>query len=288
MVKLLERIATIGFFDGVHKGHRFLFESLRTQAAERGLEPLIVTFAAHPRVALQSDYVPQLLTTLEERKALLSAFGEVLVLPFETVQPLTAEQFMRYLHDEQEVRVLLMGYDHRFGSDRLKHPQDYRRLGEQVGIEVLTNTEFTEGEWHVSSTEIRQALETGNIALANELLGRAYSLTGTVVHGKGLGRHLGFPTANIAPDDPHKIIPKTGVYIAQINTPTMDKAPAFVNIDREGIIEAHIPSFRGDLYGHKLKLHFERYLRDEKHFTSLEALKEQIKADIDNILRPDA
>lgn len=265
-----------------------MFESLRSIGSERGLAPLIVTFAEHPRQALQSDYVPQLLTTLEERRALLSAYGEVLVLPFETVQPMTAEAFMRYLHDEQDVRVLLMGYDHRFGSDRLKHPQDYRRLGEAIGIEVVTSTEFTEGEWHVSSTEIRQALETGNIALANELLGRAYSLTGTVVHGKGLGRRLGFPTANITPGDVHKIIPKAGVYIAEINTPTMDQAPAFVNIDREGVIEAHIPSFRGDLYGQRLKLHFERYLRDEKHFTSLEELKEQIKADIDNILRPDA
>lgn len=265
-----------------------MFETLRKQASERGLEPLIVTFAEHPRAALQSDYVPQLLTTRKERVRLLSAYGEVLVLPFGEVQPLTAETFMRYLHDEQDVRALLMGYDHRFGSDRLKHPQDYRHIGERVGIDVLTSAEFTEGEWHVSSTEIRQALETGNIALANELLGRAYSLTGTVVHGKGLGRHLGFPTANIAPDDPHKIIPKTGVYIAELSTPTMDKAPAFVNIDREGVIEAHIPSFRGDLYGQKLKLHFVRFVRDEKHFTSLEELKEQIKADVDNIRHPDA
>ena len=285
MVKMLNRIATIGFFDGVHKGHQFLFEHLRSLASERGLAPLIVTFDTHPRAVLQSDYVPQLLTSPEERKALLSAYGEVLMLPFEAVQPLTAALFMTRLRDEQGVSVLLMGYDHRFGSDRPDRPQDYRRIGAQCGIEVLTMPEYTEGEWHVSSTEIRQALETGNILVANELLGRPYALRGTVVHGKGLGRTIGFPTANIQPADPYKIVPQCGVYMARVDTPTMDNAPAFVNIDRQGIIEAHIPSFKGDLYDAQLELRFERFLREEKQFDSLDELKEQIKADVDSILR---
>lgn len=282
----MKKIATIGFFDGVHLGHQFLFEQLRREAKERKLEPLIITFAEHPRSALQSDYVPQLLTTLSERKELLMAFGQVKILPFATIQPLTAAEFMQRLRDEYMVSVLLMGYDHTFGSDRLKHPYEYRRIGEQCGIEVLTMNEYVDGEWHVSSTEIRQALETGNIAVANELLGRPYSLSGTVVHGKAVGRKIGFPTANILPSDPQKIIPRAGVYVVTVNTPTMDNAPAFVNIDANGLIEAHIPSFKGDLYDQTLEIHFVRLLREEKHFDSLEELKAQIKADIDNSLHP--
>lgn len=281
----MKRIATIGFFDGVHKGHQYLFEHLRAEADERGLEPLIISFDTHPRAVLQDDYIPQLLTTLDERIKLLQEHGEVQILPFAEIQALTAAEFMALLRDEYAVTTLLMGYDHRFGSDRLKHPQDYRRVGTEQVIEVLTLGEFIEGELHVSSTEIRAALENGNIAVANELLGRPYSLRGEVVHGKGLGRTIGFPTANIRPQDPHKIIPKPGVYVAQINTPTMDKAPSFVNIDKEGVIEAHIPSFRGDLYGQCLSLKFVRFVRDEKNFTSLAELKKQIMADIDSIRR---
>ena len=284
----MKSIATIGFFDGVHVGHQYLFEQLRAEASVRGLRPLIVTFDVHPRAVLQSDYLPHLLTTVEERRALLSRYGEVLVLPFEAVQPLKAEQFMERLHTQFDVSVLLMGYDHRFGSDRLTRPQDYRAAGLQAGVEVLGAHEFIDGEWHVSSTEIRAALENGNIALANELLGRPYSLGGQVVHGKGVGRTIGFPTANIQPEDSCKIIPHAGVYMAYVDTPTMDDAPAFVNIDMQGVIEAYIPSFKGDLYGRRLELRFARFLREERQFDSLEALREQIKDDIDNILRQGA
>ncbi len=279
------KIATIGFFDGVHKGHQFLFEHLGQLASERGLEPLIVTFEDHPRRALDADYVPRLLTSLEERTAKLNQYGEVLVFPFEEIQPLSAKEFMLRLRDEYGVTALLMGYDHRFGSDRLKHPQDYRHIGEQCGVEVITLSEYTEGEWHVSSTEIRMALETGNIAVANELLGHPYSLRGRVVHGKAIGRTIGFPTANIEPLDPHKVIPKFGVYVALVNTPTMDDAPSFVNINKKGLIEVHIPSFKGDLYDQILKIRFVRFLREEKHFENIEELREQIKDDIDSTLR---
>lgn len=279
------KIATIGFFDGVHKGHQFLFEHLGQLASERGLEPLIVTFEDHPRRALDADYVPRLLTSLEERTAKLNQYGEVLVFPFEEIQPLSAKEFMLRLRDEYGVTALLMGYDHRFGSDRLKHPQDYRHIGEQCGVEVITLSEYTEGEWHVSSTEIRMALETGNIAVANELLGHPYSLRGRVVHGKAVGRTIGFPTANIEPLDPHKVIPKFGVYVALVNTPTMDDAPSFVNINKKGLIEVHIPSFKGDLYDQILKIRFVRFLREEKHFENIEELREQIKDDIDSTLR---
>ena len=138
----MKHIATIGFFDGVHKGHQFLFEHLRAEAAQRGVAPLIITFDTHPRAVLQADYVPQLLTTVEERQALLSKYGEVVVLPFAEVQPLTAGQFMQRLHDTYEVTTLLMGYDHQFGSDRRTRPQDYRRIGAEHGIEVVSLPEY--------------------------------------------------------------------------------------------------------------------------------------------------
>ena len=281
----MRQIATIGFFDGVHKGHQFLFTHLRALAQERGLAPLIVTFDTHPRAVLDADYIPQLLTSREEREKHLSQYGEVLMLPFADIQPLTAQEFMTRLRDEYGVSVLLMGYDHRFGSDRLKHPQDYRRVGEQCGVEVLTLNEYVENEWHVSSTEIRLALENGNIVMANELLGRPYTLRGRVVHGKALGRTIGFPTANIAPLDPHKIIPKTGVYLAYVDTPLRDNTPSFVNIDTNQLIEVYVPSFKGDLYDQILKIRFVRFLREERHFETLEELQAQIKEDVDSILR---
>lgn len=281
----VNRIATIGFFDGVHKGHQFLFTHLRALAQERGLAPLIVTFENHPRAVLESDYIPQLLTSCEEREKHLSQFGEVLMLPFADIQPLTALEFMTRLRDEYQASVLLMGYDHRFGSDRLKHPQDYRRVGEQCGIEVITLSEYVENEWHVSSTEIRLALENGNIVLANELLGRPYTLRGRVIHGKALGRTIGFPTANIEPLDPLKVIPKSGVYLALVDTPMRDDTPSFVNIDANKLIEVHLPSFKGDLYDQILKIRFVRFLREERHFESLEELRAQIKEDVDSILR---
>ena len=282
---MVKRIATIGFFDGVHKGHQFLFARLRALAEERGLAPLIVTFDTHPRAVLDADYIPQLLTSREEREKHLEQYGEVLMLPFADIQPLTALEFMTRLRDEYQVSVLLMGYDHRFGSDRLKHPQDYRRVGEQCGVEVLTLNEYVENEWHVSSTEIRLALENGNIVMANELLGRPYTLRGRVIHGKALGRTIGFPTANIAPLDPLKVIPKTGVYLAYVDTPLRDNTPSFVNIDTNRLIEVYVPSFKGDLYDQILKIRFVRFLREERHFETLEELQAQIKEDVDSILR---
>lgn len=276
----------------MHKGHCYLFERLAREASEHGLEPLIITFDVHPRTVLQSDYIPQLLTSLEERKALLSRFGEVVVLPFKDVQALTAEQFMRVLKEKYFVSALLMGYDHRFGSDKLRHPQDYRRIGESLGIDVQTLGEFVEGELHVSSTEIRQALENGNVVVANELLGRPYILSGTVEHGNEIGRTIGFPTANIAIDDPHKALPKRGVYAVKIQVEGLEWKPAVLNIgtnptvgNEKVTIEVHIPGFTGDLYGKHVTICLLRYLREEKRFESLKDLREQIILDIDSTLR---
>ena len=283
---IMRKIATIGFFDGVHKGHQFLFEQLRLLASERGLEPLIVTFDCHPRAVLQADYMPQLLTTLPERQALLNAYGNVLVLSFESIHALTAEQFMHYLHSEQGVDVLVMGYDHRFGSDRLRRLQDYQITGRKIGVEVLNLGEFVDGEWHVSSTEIRMALENGNVVVANELLGYPYALSGIVVHGNGIGRQIGFPTANIQPDSKEKIVPKAGVYVVTVSGEGV-QTQGILNIgtnptvgNNKQTIELHIPDFSGDLYNQRLTISFERYLREERRFENLLELQKQIEQDI--------
>ena len=194
---------------------------------------------------------------------------------------------MVWLKAQYDVSVILMGYDHHFGSDRLRHPQDYRRTGEAVGVEILTMSEYVEGELHVSSTEIRTALENGNIVIVNELLGRPYALRGIVVHGNGIGRSLGFPTANIQPDDSHKIIPRTGVYAVSVRTKELPWTPAILNIGTNPTvgnhaltIEAHIPVFEGDLYGTQIDIRFERFIREERKFSSLLELREQIARDL--------
>lgn len=293
------RIATIGFFDGVHKGHRYLFKQLNEEAAARGLKPLIVTFEEHPRTVLQSDYVPKLLSTKEERKALLSAYGEVVMLRFSTIRDLTAEQFMIRLKEEYGVEVLLMGYDHRFGSDGLRNPEDYCRVGSKQGIEVLRMEEYQDGTQHVSSTEIRTALEKGDVERAKELLGRPYALFGKVVHGKGLGRTIGFPTANIEPEEPNKIIPMAGVYEVKVKGERLKDegvnelanervsglgVRGMCNIDAKGTIEVHLLGYKGNLYGQNLTIQFMQFIRKERQFHSLDELQQQIKADVDSSL----
>lgn len=295
------QIATIGFFDGVHKGHRYLFKQLNEEAAARGLKPLIVTFEEHPRTVLQSDYIPKLLSTKEERKALLSAYGEVVMLRFSTIRDLTAEQFMIRLKEEYGVEVLLMGYDHRFGSDGLRNPEDYRRVGSKQGIEVLRMEEYQDGTQHVSSTEIRTALEKGDVERAKELLGRPYALFGKVVHGKGLGRTIGFPTANIEPEEPNKIIPMAGVYAVEVRGERLKDegvnelanervsglgVRGMCNIDSQGVIEVHLLSYKGNLYGQNLTIQFMQFIRKERQFHSLDELQQQIKADVDSSLHP--
>lgn len=298
------QIATIGFFDGVHKGHRYLFKQLNEEAAARGLKPLIVTFEEHPRTVLQSDYIPKLLSTKEERKALLSAYGEVVMLRFSTIRDLTAEQFMIRLKEEYGVEVLLMGYDHRFGSDGLRNPEDYCRVGAKQGIEVLRMEEYQDGTQHVSSTEIRTALEKGDVERAKELLGRPYALFGKVVHGKGLGRTIGFPTANIEPEESNKIIPMAGVYEVKVKgerslvngewslvigdcsleNGDCSLVKGICNIDAKGTIEVHLLGYKGNLYGQNLTIQFMQFIRKERQFHSLDELQQQIKADVDSSL----
>jgi riboflavin kinase/FMN adenylyltransferase len=197
-----------------------------------------------------------------------------------------------------------MGYDHRFGSDGLRNPEDYRRVGAKQGIEVLRMEEYQDGTQHVSSTEIRTALEKGDVERAKELLGRPYALFGKVVHGKGLGRTIGFPTANIEPEEPNKIIPMAGVYEVKVKgerslvngewslvigdcslvNGDCSLVKGICNIDAKGTIEVHLLGYKGNLYGQNLTIQFMQFIRKERQFHSLDELQQQIEADVDSSL----
>lgn len=291
-------IATIGFFDGVHKGHRYLFEQLRRCAAEYDERPLIFTFLQHPRTVLaklqgNDDFCPSLLTTTDEREQLLGQFGDVHFFDFAEVQPLTAAQFLDYLSDRWKVRHLLMGYNHRFGSDGRLSEEQYAAIAQQVGIRILRAESYSEGKQKPSSTAIRNLLAQGDIAVANRLLGYEYMLTGRVVHGRMIGRQIGFPTANIVPA-PDKLVPAAGVYKAIVSANGqqpiangLTNACALVNIgtnptvgNTHQTIEVHIPDFSGDLYNQSITLHFTERLREERRFDSLDDLRAQIQCDL--------
>ena len=280
----MPRIATIGFFDGVHRGHRFLFAQLLELAHERHLEPLIVTFDRHPKEVL-TGVCPPMLTTYEERQLLLAHYAEVRVLPFADVQGLTAEQFMRYLQEQEQVEVLLMGYDHCFGSDRLKGFSEYEAVARRVGLHVERAHECLVDSLPVSSSRIRKLLHEGQIKQVNRLLGYTYSLTGIVEHGNAIGAKLGFPTANICIQS-DKLLPMSGVYAVLANVNGVEYK-ALANIGTNPTVgndylslEVHLLDFKGDLYDKQLTISFLSFLRKERKFNSLAELQSQIAEDI--------
>ena len=283
----MPRIATIGFFDGVHRGHRFLFAQLHEHAKLLHLSPVIYTFSEHPKQILTGKS-PAMLTTNAERETLLRAYGEVCFLDFSAVQHLTAEQFMRYLHDEQDVDALVIGYDHHFGSDRLKGFAEYEKIARTIGLHVERAHECLVDSLPVSSSRIRKLLAAAQIDQVNRLLGYTYSISGVVEHGNAIGTTLGFPTANIHLNSA-KQLPASGVYsvVAQVNGV---EYKALANIGTNPTVgndhlslEVHLLEFQGDLYDQPLTISFLSFLRKEKKFSSLEELKQQIATDISNI-----
>ena len=278
------RIATIGFFDGVHRGHRFLFAQLKELAHEHDLEPLIFTFDRHPREVL-TGVSPAMLTTSMERQHLLALHADVRVLDFADVQTLTAEQFMQYLHEQENVDILLMGYDHRFGSDQLKGFSEYEKVARRVGMRVERAHECLVDGLPVSSTRIRKLLHEGQMKEVNRLLGYKYSLSGVVEHGNGIGRQIGFPTANIRIQS-NKLLPMSGVYSAQALVDGKSIV-AIVNVGNNPTVgndkisvESHLIDFYGNLYSKEVVLNFDLFIRSEKKFASLNELQEQIAKDL--------
>ena len=280
-------VATIGFFDGVHRGHQCLVSQVCRLAHERCCPSLVITFDKHPRQVLQSDYIPQLLSTLTEKKALLNASGidRLEVLPFTVeLSRLTALQFMQQvLRDQLQVKTLVMGYDHRFGCGGGEFA-DYVEWGRQTGIDVVLAHEL-EGV-KVSSSRIRRFLAEGDVRQANTLLGYQYALQGVVVSGHQVGRLIGFPTANLKVQE-DKLLPAQGVYAVRVTIEAeatydgmlcIGHRPTLNNGD-ELSVEANLFDFSGDLYGKKVKLMLVDRLRDEQPFPSVQALQQQLEQD---------
>ena len=282
-------VATIGMFDGVHLGHRFVLRQVVQQARERGLRSMVITFDHSPRDG-------HVLTPLARKVSLLAQSGvdrtEVLTFNDE-LRHLTARQFMqRELKERLGVRVLLTGYDNRFGYNRAESFDDYVRYGCELGIEVLQLPPMVMEPSAsvapcVSSTLIRQQLLDGDVGAANRGLGYAYSLAGHVEHGEHIGSQLGFPTANVRPDDPCQLVPAAGVYAVKV---WLGDSRAFkhgmMNIGcrptfdgQHQTLEVNIFRLEEDLYGRQLTIAFVARLRDERRFDDVEALKQQLRTD---------
>ena len=273
-------VVATGFFDGVHLGHRKVLEALSAQARLLGTRAVAVTFSRHPRSVFGRDSAAlKLLTCPEEREAEILRAGadEVQTLPF--TREFAAMTAREYLHEVLEARfgatAVVLGYDNRFGSDLL--PTD--GLAELVRSEgfgcVVVEPLVVDGVT-VSSTKIRSALEAGKVDAAARMLGRDYSVSGEVVHGKKLGRTIGFPTANLRLPDPGKLVPAGGVYFT---TAILDgkRYPSMTNVG--SIVETHLLDFDGDLYGRTLGVEFHRRIRDTRPFDSLGALAAQLRSD---------
>ena len=269
---------------------------LKKVARERGVEACVITFDRHPRQVVQPEWCPEMLTTLEEKTQLLEATGidrcEVLHFDWEMANQSAHDFMLHTLKEKLGVSILVTGYDNRFGHNRSEGFEDYVRYGKEIGIEVIKGEELTDGSNNVSSSSIRRMLKEGRIEDATRCLGREYQLTGTVVGGEHIGRTIGFPTANIRPDDSSKLIPANGVYAVDVWSQAGDinRERAMLNIGTRPTfngtattIEVHIPHFAGNLYGSTLSIAFLRKIREERKFDSPEALVEQLNKDLNNI-----
>lgn len=283
--------ATIGCFDGVHRGHQMLVQMMVHQARQRGLKPMAVTFDRLPRQLFDPNFQPQVLSTHDEKETYLKALGveEVVVLPFtHQLAALSAEAFMReILRDQLSVELLVTGYDHRFGHDRSEGFDDYVRYGQQLSMVVVRgDVAMMDNQVAVSSTVIRQLLaEEGRVDRMPEVLTRRYMLSGRVVSGEHIGHELGFPTANLEPDCKEKLIPANGAYAVWAIVDG-HRMPAMMNIGtrptfegKQQTLEVHILSAVGNLYGQKMTVEFVSRLRAEQRFDTREALIVQLELD---------
>lgn len=293
-------VATIGFFDGVHRGHQFVIGRMAEEARRRGLEAVAVTLDTHPREVVRGCSNPaqqkktQLLTTRDEARRLILAAGadRCEVLHFDaSLAELSAKDFMQtVLRDQLGVKVLMTGYDNRFGHRSRESSEgfnDYVEYGRQLGIKVISLPPLKETAGRASSSAIRSALSEGDVAQATQLLGRPYSIVGHVVHGFEEGRRLGFPTANVAPASVKTLIPAPGVYAVEVSVEGMKSVwQGMMNIGTrptyggsELSLEVHLLDFDGNLYDKNITLTFLKHIREERAFASRDALRQQLQKD---------
>ncbi|MBO6577340.1 MAG: bifunctional riboflavin kinase/FAD synthetase [Rhodothermales bacterium] len=282
-------VVTIGTFDGVHRGHQAILRFLVERAEARGGVPVLLTFDPHPREIITGTPVP-LLTTPQERAALVAGFGvkETVILPFDAdMAAMSAEQFVeQILVDRLHADCVVIGYDHGFGKGRRGNEALLRTLGPEMGFDVEVIPAQEVDATVVSSTTVRKALmDDGDVAAAASMLGRPYRWRGLVVEGDRRGRTIGFPTANLDPTAPRKIVPRDGVYVvtAQLGERriggmmNIGTRPTFDGLARRQ--EVHLLDFEGDLYGSVLSVEFRERLRDERRFDGIESLVQQLNAD---------
>lgn len=286
-----ELVATIGFFDGVHRGHRFLIDRVIEEAQRLGMSSAVITFDRHPREVLQTDYQPDLLSTLDEKLLLLSKthVDNTVVLHFDaSLAALTAHDFMRdVLQRQLKVRKLIIGYDNRFGHNRSEAFDDYVRYGKELGIEVIRADAFLPDDVRVSSSVIRTCLREGRVEEANRLLGYDYTIESRIVSGYQNGRKMGFPTANLDVTRCQQLLPASGVYAVLVRLKdsvgwkrgmmNIGHRPTFNGTSTS--MEVNLFNFSGDLYGQELLVSFISKIRDEHKFDSIDALAEQLQHD---------
>jgi riboflavin kinase/FMN adenylyltransferase len=287
-------VATIGFFDGVHLGHRYLISELKEIAAQSGLPSAVITFPQHPRAVLHAEYQPKLLNTYSEKVELLSKTGidYCIVLDFTLeLSQLTAKEFItEVLARKLHVETLLIGYDHRFGHNREDGFEDYVAYGKDCNMKVIKASRYSEGEEAVSSSEIRRLISSHNVEEAAHLLTYPYSLKGKIVNGYKVGRTLGFPTANIHVEEPCKIIPAAGVYAVWVFLNGQKHKGMLYIGDRPTLnngnnisMEVNILDFSGNIYNNEISVAFIHYVRADIKFDTLEALTLQLKHDRETV-----
>ncbi|WP_121667280.1 bifunctional riboflavin kinase/FAD synthetase [Mesonia aquimarina] len=284
-----DAVITIGTFDGVHVGHRKIIKRLVNSAKKNNLKATVLTFFPHPRMVLQQESDIKLINTIEERKQILKKAGveEIVVYPFtKEFSRLTAQEYVQsILVKKLHAKRVIIGYDHRFGRNRTADINDLKKLGKQFHFEVEEISKEDIEEVAVSSTKIRKALENGEIEKANTYLSKPFMLTGKIVKGKGLGKQLGYPTANLQIEEDYKLIPKGGVYVV---SSVIDKKKYYgmMNIGtnptvggKEQTIETYFFDLDKNLYGKEISIHLLTRIRDEQNFNDVDELISAMKED---------
>ena len=282
-------VVTVGTFDGVHLGHRQVLDEIARRAERTGRRSVLVTFHPHPLRVVRPDDAPPMLNTLAEKKEILAESGleYVVFVPFTPVlQNYPARRFVEeILIGRVDMRELVIGYDHGFGRGREGGVDTLRSIGAEIGFDVdVVDPVHVDGE-PVASSRIRRLLAAGEVGAAARLLGRCYWLEGEVVHGAKKGRELGFPTANVAIEDPHKMLPAEGVYAAW-GWVRGKRLPGLLHLGPrptfEGLpptVELHLLDWSGDLYGQRMRIEVAKHLRGIEKFDSVEALVDAIRGD---------
>jgi riboflavin kinase/FMN adenylyltransferase len=282
-------VITIGTFDGLHLGHKAILTQLVNTAKKDNLASILLTFFPHPRMILQKDSSLRLINTIKERSDIIEQTGvsNLIIHPFtKEFSRLTALEFVRdILVNQLHIKKIIIGYDHQFGRNRTATIKDLREFGKTYDFEVVEITAQQLQNVSISSTKIRKALEEGDVQTANQYLGYPFVISGKIVKGKGIGKTLAFPTANLKIKEDYKLIPKNGVYLIKsiisekevFGLTNIGTNPTVGGIHKT--IETYFLDYKNDLYDQDIPLNFIKRIRGEKTFDSKEALKTAIKED---------